>query len=482
MQNENDKLDQFAEKLKESVGDQKNKTTDKPQKEQRKKSPFIETYFKHFKDGTLLESVFDNTEEKTNFAILNNGETSMAFEFKKEGKLYRPPPANNTLIERGFVGLPSQIGSFNNEADLLKEIRNFIHEFVQIPEEFEKIASYYVLLSWVYDEFLELPYLRVIGDYGSGKSRFLKTIGSICYRPIFANGSASVSALFRIINDIQGTLILDEADWKFSDTTSEIIKILNSGFSKGIPVLRSESKGSNAKSFDPRPFDVFCPKIIATRRPFADEALESRCLTTAMEALTREDIPHNIGENFEIKALEIRNMLLSFRFEKIKKGIQPRSLPKIKIEPRLRQIISPLYSIVDSLEAQQEILEFIEKRQKAITEDRFGSFEGEILRSYAQLFEEGNNEPLIQEITDAYNNEFGSKYPIKAKKVGNIFKQILHLKTKKIAKGFIVLACEENEKQFEKLKAKYGLENEKMNDVNLVNIEEKEEIIDIPFE
>jgi hypothetical protein len=462
------------------------KTIDRLRKEQGKKSPFTEIYFKRFKDGTLLEAVFDNAEEKTSFAILNNGKISIAAEFEKDGKLYCPTPANNTLIERGFVGLPSQVCSFDNEADLLKRIQDFIHEFVQIPEEFEKISSYYVLLSWVYDEFSELPYLRVIGDYGSGKSRFLKTIGSICYRPMFASGSASVSALFRIINDIQGTLVLDEADWKFSDTTSEIVKILNSGFSKGTPVLRSEAKSSNSKSFDPVAFDVFCPKIIATRRPFADEALESRCLTTAMEALTREDIPCSIGEEFEIKALGLRNMLLKFRFEKIKKGIQPKSLPKIKIEPRLRQIISPLYSIVDSPKAQREILEFVGKRQKAITEDRFGSQEGEILRSYAKLIEEGNNEPLIQEVANTYNEDFAGKYQLKAKKVGNIFKQILHLQTKKTAKGFIVLACEENEKQLEKLKAKYGLGNEEVNDVNLVNIEEekeKEEIIeDIPFD
>jgi hypothetical protein len=462
------------------------KTIDKIQKEQIEKFPSDEVYYKRFKDGTLLEAIFDDVEEKTSFAILSNDEILIAPEIKKDGKLYRPPPANNTLIERGFVRLPSQVCSFTNETVLLKAIRDFIHEFVQIPEEFEKIASYYVLLSWVYDEFSELPYLRVIGDYGSGKSRFLKTVGSICYRPIFASGSASVSALFRIINDIQGTLVLDEADWKFSDTTSEIVKILNSGFSKGTPVLRSEAKSSNSKSFDPKPFDVFCPKVIATRRPFADEALESRCLTTAMEALTREDIPCNIGEEFETKALEIRNMLLGFRFEKIKKGIQPKSLPKMEIEPRLRQIISPLYSIVDSPEAEQEILEFVKKRQKAITEDRFSSQEGEILRSYLKLVEDGKNEPLTQEVAAIYNDDFAGKYPLKAKKVGGIFEQIFHLKKKRIAKGFRVLACEENEKQLEKLKAKYGLEAEEVNNVNLVNNEEeenKEEVIEeVPFD
>jgi hypothetical protein len=69
----------------------------------------------------------------------------------------------------------------------LAEIRSFIHRNVDVSPLYEEIASYYVLFSWVYDGFNELPYLRVRGDPGSGKTRFLLTVGSLCYKPIFAS-------------------------------------------------------------------------------------------------------------------------------------------------------------------------------------------------------------------------------------------------------------------------------------------------------
>jgi len=102
-------------------------------------------------------------------------------------------------------------------------------------------ADDYVLFSWVYDAFNELPYLRLRGDAGSGKTRFLLIVGSLCYKPIFASGASTVSPLFRILDSMRGTLIVDEGDFRFSDEKAELVKILNNGNGRGFPVLRSES-------------------------------------------------------------------------------------------------------------------------------------------------------------------------------------------------------------------------------------------------
>src|SRR5207244_5698124 len=114
-------------------------------------------------------------------------------------------------------------------AELIGEIRAFIHRFVDVSPLFETIASYYVLFSWIYDSFHELPYLRLRGDPGSGKTRFLLTVGSLCYKPIFASSASTVSPLFRIEDAFRGTLIIDEGDFRLSDERAEIVKILKSG-------------------------------------------------------------------------------------------------------------------------------------------------------------------------------------------------------------------------------------------------------------
>src|SRR5204863_10034635 len=169
---------------------------------------------------------------------------------------------------------------------------------VEVSEGFEEIATYYVLFSWVYDAFHEVPYVRVRGGYGSGKTRFLLTVGSLCRLPIFASAASTVSPIFRLLEAFRGTLILDEGDFRFSDEKSEVVKILNNGNAKGFPVLRTEV--SAKKEFDPRAYQVFGPKVIATRGFFQDRALESRCVTEDMRGhALRSEIPLNLEERFD---------------------------------------------------------------------------------------------------------------------------------------------------------------------------------------
>lgn len=443
----------------------------KKKKDKNKEKDAIEIYSKTFKGGAMVETYYDQDLEKTGFLVYENGKVIKKPCIVMNGETYKPPPPTNSLVSGRFVKLPSNITSFGTEQELFNEIRRFIHEYVEVSDEFEEIASFYVLFSWVYDAFHELPYLRVLGDYGTGKSRMIKVIGALGYKSIFLNGATSVSAIFRMISEVNGMIALDEGDFRYSDTNHELVKILNSGFQKGIPVFRSEAKPSGSKkSFDPTPFDVFCPKVLATRRNFQDEALESRCLTYAMQTSKREDIPENLDDEFERKALLIRNKLISFRFKRLSEGIKKRSLPKISIEPRLRQIITPLYSIVQEPEAKERLLTFIHKKQGDVYESRFNSQEGQLLQAILMVLKK-EREPTMKEITQKYNDEFAGSFPIKARKTGEIVGQILNLEKNNGSKGIYLVASEANEKRINELKFKFGLNQTSMDIVNNVNIE-----------
>ena len=137
-----------------------------------------------------------------------------------------PYSPGNNLLRNEVVLFPLEAAEYESEQKLVEEIQSFIHCYVDVSPLFEQIASYYVLFSWVYDAFNELPYLRLRGDAGSGKTRFLLTVGSLCYKPIFASGASTVSPLFRILDSMRGTLIVDEGDFRFSDEKAELVKIL----------------------------------------------------------------------------------------------------------------------------------------------------------------------------------------------------------------------------------------------------------------
>src|SRR3546814_613772 len=158
-----------------------------------------------------------------------------------------------------------------------------------------------------------MPYLRFRGDVGTGKTRALTIIGSLCYKPFFASGASTVSPLFHTLDAFRGTLVIDEADFRFSDEKAEIVKILNNGNVKGLPVLRTMQ--TDQREFNPRAFQVFGPKIVAARGSFEDRALESRFLTEEMgQRRPRRDIPINLPDAHREEALVLRNKLLLYRF------------------------------------------------------------------------------------------------------------------------------------------------------------------------
>lgn len=416
-------------------------------------------------DGTIIEMLFDSKKNETSLAIYKNNEIKIRKSFENDGIILKPHSANKDLLKHKVILFPSEAIEYGSQKELIQEIQTFIHKYLSVSLFFEKISSYYALFSWIYDDFNELPYLRGLGDYGTGKSRFLQVVGSICYRPMFASGATTVSPIFRILNDFKGTLILDEADFQISDTTADIIKILNNGFAKGMSVLRSE--GNNKKSFDVKAYNVFSPKIIASRMLYRDTALESRMITEDMNLNSpRKDIPFNIPNSFWDEALKIRNKLLMFRFRNIGKSIIKQELENREIEPRLNQIAIPLMSIIEDYGIIKEIQQYIKEYNEKIKTDRTLGYNYQILEAICEIMNDGYiAEPTIKQITEKFNEDLGDKEKVTPKKMGYLIKKTLDLKTEKTRDGYII--SKNNKEKIETLKKRYGIK--KIEDVNIVN-------------
>ncbi len=216
------------------------------------------------------------------------------------------------------------------------------------------------------------------GGYGTGKTRLLLTVGSICYKPIFASAASTVSPLFRLLDSFGGTLILDEGDFRYSDEKSEVVKILNNGNARGFPVLRTEV--SRQREFDPRAYRVFGPKIIATRGFFQDRALESRCLTEDMRGVSlRSDVPLNLSEEHREEARNLRNQLLLYRLRNFSRARPTDRAADRDLEPRLKQIFGPLLSVIDDSVARELIIAKLAKFNDELAEERAQSVEAQIL-------------------------------------------------------------------------------------------------------
>src|SRR5258708_14071534 len=375
---------------------------------ERKEGRVIPTVSRRLSGGGLLELIYQNDTRRTAFAVFRGGQVSIESTLEATaGERLVPVPATNNLIKHGALLLPDKPEAFGSTVELIEAIRAYLFRYVALSGSFEGIASSYVLLTWVYDAFNEGPYLRVRGDFGSGKTRALLVIGSVCYKSFFASGASTVSPIFHTLDTFRGTLIFDEADFRFSDEKSELVKIFNNGNAKGFPVLRTAV--TVKKELDPRAFNVFGPKIVAMRRSFEDQALESRFLTEEMgQRSLRDDIPINLPDAQKEEARSLRNRLLMYRFQTLEQIRVDESLVDPALSPRLNQILIPLLSIIDDGRLQDEVRDSVKTFDRELYAERSASAEAGILEVLAERLSESHRASLpVSEVTTAFAGRFG---------------------------------------------------------------------------
>ena len=427
--------------------------------DQPKEKQIVPTASAALNDDAIVEIVYKPELRRTYFSIYNAGRWTLqdAVDLGSDAKLV-PFSANNNLIKNEVVLLPSEPRIFGSEAQLVGEIREFIHRYVDFGKSFENVATHYVLLTWLYDAFNELPYLRLRGDYGSGKTRALLTIGSLCYKGFFASGASTVSPIFHTLDAFRGTLIFDEADFQFSDERAEIVKILNNGNVSGLPVLRTMM--NRQREFNPQAFQVFGPKIVATRGSYDDKGLESRFLTEEMGSRKlRSDIPINLPDSFKDEARELRNKLLLYRFHRRHEVKLDESLVDPNIEPRLNQILLPLMSVVADDALRSELRSMALDAQLNLVADRGLQVEAQFLEILAELMA-GSQRPVIPvaDIATGLIERYGDEYdrPITNRWVGSILRKRLNIRTYK-SHGVYVIPMQERPK-IELLCKRYGVD------------------------
>lgn len=412
--------------------------------------------------GELLEMVYAPAERKTRF-VVGVGEMwrlEDSFLASPTERLVPYSPTNN-LVKHGVVLFASEPAEYGDETTLVSRIRDFVHRYVDVSEDYETVAVYYILFTWLYDAFHEVPYVRIRGGFGSGKTRFLLTVGSLCRFPIFASAASTASPLFRLLDTFRGTLVLDEGDFRYSDEKAEIVKILNNGNARGFPVLRTEV--SPRKEFDPRAYQVFGPKVIATRGFFQDRALESRCVTEDMRGhALRSEIPLNLDDHFHEEARSIRNQLLLYRLRHFKDARGETRAGARDLEPRLQQIFGPLVSVISDASAREEVVAVLTSHNTELTEERSETAEAQVLQVIRDLVARGPEERVgIRDIAEEFLRRYGREYERRVTPhwIGSIVRRRLGLRPTRTWGQFILRP--EDVAQLAGLYKRYGLADEK---------------------
>ncbi len=386
--------------------------------------------------GIIGEMVHNPEQATTALLTFLDGNIELSSHIVANNIRYEPYSAHNPLLIHKVIRFSQEATLYDSWQSLIKEVRDFIHCYMELPKTMEDIAVYYVFLTWIYDTFNELPYLRIRGEFGSGKTRFLNVVGALCYKPIMASGASTVAPLFHILHQVGGTLVLDEADFRFSSETADITKILNNGNARGFPVLRCEKK--DGKEFKPKAYTVFGPKLIASRNNYEDDALESRCITFDTNFIrTRSDVPLSLPDDFEEQATVLRNKLLSWRFHHY---FKKRSNNVYEgLSPRFNQIYAPLLSLIDDNSMRHNILTFALTAQEQSRVDQGLKVEADVLKVIMMRCQQ--KQPLtIGAIAKDFAKLYVTQYERKVTPnwIGCIVRQKLRLATRKTHSCYMI--------------------------------------------
>ena len=182
-------------------------------------------------------------------------------------------------------------------AALLNNLRQVFRRYIVLPKGADIALPLWVLHAWTMDAGDISPLMVLVSPTKRcGKTSALIVLYFLTPRSELSS-NITAPALFRYIEDVRPTLLIDEAD-SFVKDNEELRGILNSGHTKAAAnVIRNVDH-------KPRRFSTWAPKAIATIRTLA-ETLEDRAVVVRLQRKPPGATVERLGrrDNAEFAAL-----------------------------------------------------------------------------------------------------------------------------------------------------------------------------------
>ena len=402
-----------------------------------------------------IQTIFNNGN--ASLLIWSNGQYQIKDSYEIFDSDTRLIPIQSTYLEHKNVIVPSGISN-DNFIKLPLNLMEFISRNMLLKNEDCVSVVSFIIYTWLFDKTQTAPYLFILGDLGSAKSRLKDLLKETCFNATDLGTSVTPANIFRMQDTVRGTLFIDEFELDKSDQSNPMIQILNEGYKEGGVVMRTESR--DGRQYEPTPFSVFGPKVIASRSIPQDDAFLSRCFVINTESvdtsvLEQRGIPLDITSEAKKEAEQLRNRLLGYRFSQYDKVPNRKVKVKIKSQrPRDSQLIESVTSVLP-IRWRQKMAEFLEDCLflRAITPDK--EDEINVITAINSIIENIPEKILFKNISDKIKSTNGKSYT--SKEIGNIIRRI-GLKIKRINQGTAVIV--NNEVKFKKLLDKYCVVSE----------------------
>lgn len=170
-------------------------------------------------------------------------------------------------------------------AALLHEIVAVVRSFIICNTETATATALWCAFTWVIDHVKVAPLAVITApEKRCGKTELLSLIGKLVRRPVFGS-NISPSAIFRVIEARQPTLLIDEADTFFKDN-EELRGIINSGHTRlSAYVIRNVGD-----HHEPTQFSTWGAKAISGIGTLSDTLMDRAIILTLRRKLPSETV------------------------------------------------------------------------------------------------------------------------------------------------------------------------------------------------
>jgi len=340
-------------------------------------------------DGVLYEMCYSKERTPPVWYLASDSPQKEKFELRLASGLIARPPIDDTVL-KGAIKLPDAAWAVENEARLVEGIGQYLDKYIVMKEEHRELSIYYVLLTWLYDRFEVVPYLHIYGDTGSGKTNCMMKICAICYRGIIM-GSVRAAVLYRTVDKYRGTLGMDEQNWEGrpDEESGRIMDVLLNGYKRGLAVYVTDI---SRKDMPPKGFECYGPKILVSIKPFRKEALRNRCIGLDMSGSYMLDEERAKQDHTEAEvegdARPLRNMLLWWRMHKYYETKYCADPFPLVLEPRTREIFSPLFSVTTDPQVRERMGEMAKRLNQETIDERGLTSEAEVIGALVERITE----------------------------------------------------------------------------------------------
>ena len=227
----------------------------------------------------------------------------------------------------------------------LGAVVDYVTRFIVLSDHQADAIALWAFHTHAFEAAEATPYLQITSaEKRSGKSRLLDVLYEVAAKAWKAV-AATEAALFRVIEDRQPTVFLDEYDTIFNSKDYEGLRaILNAGFRPGTPVARVVANG---QGFQVASFEVYSPKALAGIGNLPDTIADRSIRIELKRRAAGESVERAVRRRLTELARPLREQLESSARKSLPSLVSAEPNIPDELDDRAADIWEPLLAIAD---------------------------------------------------------------------------------------------------------------------------------------